>query len=386
MRKAAAKMTETVARLHTPPGRGGIAVIELTGPSAGAILDEVFRPWPSHAGAGAGRLELGHLADGDRLIDEAVVFRRGAGVEINIHGGPQVARAAMAALKRRGAVPAPAPPAAPDSFPTAHPRWNNPAVGAEMIESLPLARSALAAAAITRQWSGGISRLAHRSVERLAAGPPGGAAAARQACLSAAGALPVTARLLHPAEVVLAGPPNAGKSTLANALLAREVSIVHHAAGTTRDWVREQAVLDGVPIWLTDTAGLWSADDALDAEAVRRAHARACEADLVLLLGAETPARLPQWWQGRRVIRVASKCDTCPAAPGADVEVSALTGRGLDELRRAVVAALGLGSVDVEAPMAFTPRQAALLGEAAGALDGPNSRAAAAALERLLRG
>lgn len=375
---------ETTASLQTPPGRGGIAVIALAGPSAEAILGEVFRPWPSHAGARDGRLQLGYLIDGGRRIDEAVIFRRDGSVEINIHGGPQVARAAMAALKRRGARLVPAPQAAPETFAVAHPRWNNPAVGAEMLDALPLARSALVAAAITQQWSGGISRLACSIGERLAGRPAADAETDRDSCLTAAAALGAMDRLLHPAEVVLAGPPNAGKSTLANALTARQVSIVHRRAGTTRDWVREQAMLDGVPIWLTDTAGLWSAADALDAEAVRRAHARASEADVVVLLAAETPPELPAWWRAQRVIRVASKCDICPAAAGADVEISARTGRGLDELARAIIAALGLSEIRIDAPMAFTRRQATLLGEAAAALDAGDFRAAGAALERLL--
>ena len=378
-------MKETTASLQTPPGRGGIAVIELAGPSADEILAAVFRPWASHAAAGPGRLQLGYLVDGPRRIDEAVVCRRAGTVEINIHGGPQAARAAMAAMKRLGAAPAAAPHAAVDSFVTAHRRWDNPAVGAEMLEALPLARSALVAAAITQQWSAGLSRLAGNILDRLA-GEAGADAPDGGACRAAAAALTVTHRLLHPAEVVLAGPPNAGKSTLANALIGREVSIVHGRAGTTRDWVREEALLDGVPVWLTDTAGLWSARDAVGAEAVRRAHARAREADLVVLLGAERPAELPAWWRADRVIRVASKCDIRTDVAGADVAVSARTGQGLDELSRAIVAALGLGGIQPDAPMAFTQRQARLLAEASAGLDGGDLLAAEAALGRLLRG
>ena len=378
-------MKETIARLQTPPGRGGIAVIELAGPSADAILAEVFRPWPSHADGGPDRLGLGYLVAAGRRIDEVVVCRNAGTIEINIHGGPQVARAAMAALKDLGVALVEAPPAATDSFTTAHRRWANPAIGAEMLHALPLARSELVASVITHQWSGGLSRLAADILGRLA-GQTGDRGAERDACLAAAAALGVTARLLRPAEVVLAGPPNAGKSTLANALVGREVSIVHRRAGTTRDWVREQALLSGVPIWLTDTAGLWSAAGGVDEEAVRRAHVRAGEADLVVLLGAETPAELPAWWDARCVIRVASKCDTCPPAADADLAVSTRTGRGLDELARAIVTALGLDGIEPGAPMAFTQRQATLLTEAAAGLDDGDLGAATAALEGLLRG
>jgi len=379
-------MTEAIARLQTPPGRGGIAVIELTGPGADDALEQVFRPWPSHAGAEAGCLQLGYLSDGDRRIDEAVVCRHGQAIEINIHGGPQVARAAMAALKRCGVTLTEAPRAAVESFTTSHPRWDNPAIGAEMVDALPQARSMLVAAAIAAQWSAGLSQLATDVIARLDGATDGSRQADGDACLLAADAFAVAARLLDPPEVVLAGPPNAGKSTLANALIGREVSIVHGRPGTTRDWVREGAVLDGVPVWLTDTAGLWECDDAVAAEAVARAHARAREADLVVLLSAETPAELPRWWQADRVIRVASKCDATPRDAGADVSVSAHTGEGLDDLRAAIVAALGLGAVDAAAPMAFTQRQETLLREAATALADDNPHATRAALERLLRG
>jgi tRNA modification GTPase len=114
-----------------------------------------------------------------------------------------------------------------------------------MLEALPQAASELVVAAVSQQWSAGVSQ--------LASDPDVSAELLR----SAARRLPMMQKLLSPPEVVLVGPPNVGKSTLANAIVGREVSIVHTIAGTTRDWVREQALLGGVPIWLTDTAGLF---------------------------------------------------------------------------------------------------------------------------------
>jgi len=376
---------QTTASLQTPPGRGGIAVIMLAGPRARAVLGGVFRPWPSHSAERDGHLQLGYLVDGERRIDQVVICRHPGGIEINIHGGPQVAREAMTVLKRSGATPTEASPAAAATFPTAHPTWDNPAIGAEMLTALPRARSPLVAEVLTRQWSAGLSRLARQTVQQLDTNALAEATTA-DVCRAAAEALGITSRLLDPPEVVLAGPPNAGKSTLANALVGREVSIVHRRAGTTRDWVRELALLDGVPIWLTDTAGLWTSNDSIDAEAVQRAHARASEADLVLLLSAETPAELPRWWQADRVIHVASKCDELTGQTGADVSVSARTSRGLDELRYAIVTGLGLANIQTGAPMAFTPRQSARLAEAASALDDGNACSVRTALVHLLEG
>jgi len=341
------------ATLQTPPGRGGIAVIALAGPDAADVLRRIFRPLRSAARPRAGRLALGHVLDGEKPLDEAVVHLAGERAEINTHGGPAVARRVLEVLARLGAAVAPAPAAAPDDFPLAHPRWNNPAVGRELLEALPQARSELVLRALTHQWSVGLSALAATVRDGGAVDP--------WELRQAADGLATMRRLLDPAEVVLAGPPNAGKSALANALTGRAVSIVHDRPGTTRDWVREPALLDGVPIWLTDTAGIWAAPDGVDAEAVRRARARAAAADLVLLLEADRPLEAPAWLRPRRCLHVATQTDRHPPAEDADAAVSAVTGDGLDALRRAVTAALGLAQFDPTRPRAFTDRQARLL-------------------------
>jgi tRNA modification GTPase len=375
--------------MQTPQGRGGIAVIALSGPKAEEILARAFRPIPSHAEAAADWLQLGHLVDGDRAIDEAIVARRGDAVEINIHGGPAAAATALHLLGRLGATVLPAPAAAPGSFPRAHPEHDNGAVGVEMLQALPRAHSLRVVAALTQQWSGGISVLARRALATPDASTPA-------ALRAAAGRLTTMRQVLHPAEVVLAGPPNAGKSTLANALVGREVSIVQDVAGTTRDWVRELALLEGLPVYLTDTAGLWGPPQAtdVDAEALRRARHRIQQADVVLLLSAGEPAQAPAWLRRQpsngaapqRILRVATKCDVHAAFGGADAAVAALTGEGLDVLSQRILQALDLADFDAAVPAAFTQRQADLLARAAEALDGAAAGAAREALTELLTG
>ena len=99
-------------------------------------------------------------------------------------------------------------------------------------------------------------------------------------------------RLRDGLRVVIAGPPNAGKSCLLNALAKRDVAIVSEEAGTTRDVIEVHLDLGGVPVMLIDTAGLREAEGEVEAEGIRRALARAGDADLVLWL---VDATAPQW-------------------------------------------------------------------------------------------
>lgn len=376
-------MANTVATLQTPPGRGGIAVILLDGPEAPGIVERLFRPRRTHTDRGAGVLRLGHLMAEDDPIDEAVVHDTGHGIEINLHGGPQAARAALEHLARLGATVAPLPPAGDCSFPPTHPRWLNPAIGREMLDALPQARGPRVVAAISQQWSAGLSELARTILTQL---PPAADALAPPDAArlrAAAESLGRMQKLLAPPEVVLVGPPNAGKSALTNALVGRSVSIVHRTPGTTRDWVRETALPAGVPIWLTDTAGIWllatgptplratGPGDGVDAESVRRARRRAESADLVLLLSPGLPLETPPWLRARRLLRVSTQSDAAAAWPDADVAVSAVTGEGLDALGAAILRKLELDRLDPAAPAAFTERQARLLGRAADA-DAPH--------------
>ncbi len=366
----------TIATLQTPPGRGGIAVIVLAGPQTDRILGEVFRPCPSHRGVAPPALQLGHLVDDRAVLDEAVLCRTDRGAEINIHGGPVVAQSALQLLARRGATihPSASGERRYSPFDRPHPKWNNPAVAREMLEALGLARSALVVSAVTQQWSGGLSTLASDS------------RATEGELRRAADGLETMRRLLEPAEVVLVGPPNSGKSTLANALVARQASVVHAAPGTTRDWVREPALLRGLPVWLTDTAGIWAAPPGIDAEAVRRARHRAERADLVVLLSAGRPAAGPDWLGAKALLRVAAQCDVAPPWEGADVAVSAHTGAGLDHLADAVLNRLGLDHFDPTAAMAFTARQAGLLAQAAECRHHRDAPGLRRALRRLLAG
>ncbi|WP_201862575.1 tRNA uridine-5-carboxymethylaminomethyl(34) synthesis GTPase MnmE [Microvirga soli] len=138
-------------------------------------------------------------------------------------------------------------------------------------------------------------------------------------------------RLREGLTVVLAGPPNAGKSTLLNALAQRDVAIVSPIAGTTRDVIEVHCDLGGLPVIIVDTAGLRESADLIEQEGVFRARARAHDADLVLWLvppDGEESAPPP----ARRLVRVGTKADMGGARSDCDVMIAAATGEGLPEL------------------------------------------------------
>jgi tRNA modification GTPase len=164
--------------------------------------------------------------------------------------------------------------------------------------------------------------------------------------MRAALAQPGGERLREGFVVVLAGSPNAGKSTLLNALARRDVAIVSPIAGTTRDVIEVRCELKGLPVIFVDTAGLRDSPDPVEQEGVARARARAAGADLVLWLRApDEPAGSPP--EGRHVLTVGTKTDIGTAIAGSNLMVSARTGAGmtalLDRVAEAAQAGLGCG-------------------------------------------
>ena len=137
----------------------------------------------------------------------------------------------------------------------------------------------------------------------------------------------------------ITGPPNVGKSSLINALAERDVAIVSPSPGTTRDALETRIVLGGVPVTLVDTAGLRETEDEIEAEGVRRALARAEDADLVIEVTVSSVAMTKLEYSNR--LLVFNKSDLGHPTPQGAIAVSALTGAGLDELRDCL-AAVGL--------------------------------------------
>jgi tRNA U34 5-carboxymethylaminomethyl modifying GTPase MnmE/TrmE len=297
-----------IARLLTPPGEGGIAVVSVEGRGAAAAVDRLFSGRAS--GVAQGAIAYGWLIEDGRRLDEALVWRAGGAIEIGLHGGAAAARAVMRALRRagaRGSAPVP-----------------GGSIESEAAALLPRAATLPAAMFLAAAASGALTReIASRD------------AAGLRALLAR---YPAGRAFAHPRLAVLAGPPNSGKSTLLNALARRDRALVHPEAGTTRDPVEAVCDFEGYPVRVADAAGFAPARLEADREAQLRARALLDAADVVLWL--EDPAA-PCGPPGRADVRLSGKCDLGRSLPGA-IRVSGATGEGLDGLRAAVLAALGL--------------------------------------------
>ena len=342
---------ETIAAVSTPPGRGGVAVVRVSGPDAFAVATRLAgRPVDASL---AGRffhavfkVKGVPLDDGLVLVFAAPRSYTGEDVvEFQCHGGSIAPRrvleaclAAGARLARRGEftqraflngrLDLSAAEAVIDLIDAKTDRAADDAL-ARLGGTASAAFAALYAAALDLS-----SRLEHAldfSEDELPPDFVEGLArdvAALRARIAAHLATAREGRLLREgALVVLAGPPNAGKSSLLNALLGERRAIVSSAAGTTRDFLEEGVEIGGWPVRLVDTAGLRATDDVVEAEGVNRAEALIARADLVLALDCDRPGAL----------RLHAKCDL---GPGEGLPVSAVTGEGLPELRTAIAARL----------------------------------------------
>lgn len=187
-------------------------------------------------------------------------------------------------------------------------------------------------------------------------------------------------------RVVLAGPPNAGKSSLFNALIETEAAITAPTPGTTRDVIERGVAIEGAPFTFVDTAGLrQDSEDAIEAQGIARAHDALARADVVLWLGPEGDGPVGAW-------EIAPKCDVYPPAKSDALAVSARSGKGVDALKLALVRA-ARKALPLPGRAALNARQHGLLADAAEAIrtriDDPllaaeQLRTARSALDRLI--
>lgn len=383
---------DTIFALSSGAGRAGVAVIRLSGPRAGRALEALTGTLPEPRAARVRRLSH---PDG-QLIDRALVlwmpgpasFTGEDVAELHVHGGRAVISATLGAL---GGLEGLRAAEAGEFTRRAFANGRMDLVEVEGLGDVIAAdtdrqlRAALRTAsgehrAMVAAWQDGLRRgmaLLEASIDFSdEADVPAELANTIIAEIDSV-AKSIRAqiertrrgeRLRDGLQVVIGGPPNAGKSSLLNALAGRDVAIVSTEAGTTRDVLEVELELDGYPVVLVDTAGLREASSVVELEGVRRARSRLEQADLVLWLEAPDaqlpcpPLRVPVW-------SVAAKADSGSLA-GRQLSVSVKATEGLDELlTRLGRFAADTIDADGEAPLFLRERQRQALQRAVSHLD-----------------
>jgi len=352
---------DTICALASAPGRAGVAVIRISGPAAGDALRALCGPLPAPRQASLRKFKDPRSAE---VLDRGLAlwlpgpssFTGEDIAELHIHGGRAVVgRVIDALLSLKGLRLA-----APGEF--ARRAFENGRLDLTEVEGLAdliAAETEAQARQAIAQAEGGARAVYEAWREELVkaqALTEAGLDFADEADVAAAAAVQadvIVAKLLGAIlkrlaerrgerlrdgfRVVIAGPPNAGKSSLLNALAKRDVAIVSEEAGTTRDVIEVHLDLGGLPVIVTDTAGIREAEGAIEAEGVRRTLARIEDADLVLWM---VDATAPQWepksaqiLANAAHIRVLNKVDLVKSLHIADgVALSAKTGEGVAEL------------------------------------------------------
>ena len=384
-------MADTIFALASAPGRAGVALVRVCGPGAAQAVEVLTgRPCPAPRQA-----VLRRFRDGKTTIDSGLLLWFAAPAsftgedvaEFQVHGGRAVTEALLRALGRLPGLR----PAEPGEFTRrAVENGKLDLTRAEAIADLTDAQTEAQRRQALRQYDGALADLYEgwrAALLRSSAWAEAGidfpdeelpnALLARchgliseiyqqiQKHMDDARRGELLREGLH---LTVIGPPNAGKSSLVNALAGRDLAIVAHTPGTTRDVIEAGMDLGGYPLTIADTAGLRDTEDAIEAEGVRRALARARNGGLVLLLldgsAAEPfsgpPADLTVW----------NKADLPWPTPREGMRVSLRTGEGLDALVTALTVLVKerLESSD-EAPALTRPRHRHALEEARVALE-----------------
>ncbi len=358
---------DTIVAISTPPGRGGVGIVRLSGGRARDVAQSILRfrgapRWQSWAA------QLAELPDPEgHAVDHVVVtffqaprsYTAEDVVEIGCHGSPVVLRYCLERACQAGARLA-----EPGEFTLRaflNGRIDLPR--AEAVRDLIEARTLYQARVAAQQVDGAVSRriapVKEQLLELIALLEAGIDFADNDVDIASAEEIlrrlaPVEegverlirsfayGRLVHDGvTVAIAGRPNVGKSSLFNRLVEQDRAIVTEIPGTTRDLVSETAAVGGIPVKFVDTAGLRESSDRVEALGVERSYQAMTDADLTLFVVdcSQPLAGEEREWRG---LLVGNKCDLgrVAALPSEAVVVSALTGEGIDELRRRILEAV----------------------------------------------
>lgn len=391
-------MTDTIFAAASGPGKAAVAVIRISGSGAGPVLRGLIGgrlPPPRRASV----RRLREPSSGETLDQSLVLwlpapasFTGEDQAELHIHGGTAVRAAVTAVLARQ---PGCRPAEAGEFTRRAFLNGKLDLTAVEGLADLIDAETEAQRRQALRQAEGALATAVagwrDRLTDALAAceaeldfsdesdvpedvvGPVSGSiAAVRGAIAEALAAAERGERLREGFTVVIAGPPNAGKSSLLNAIARRDVALVSPVPGTTRDAIEVRSDLGGLPVVFVDTAGLRQSRDAVELAGMARARRRMEQADLLLWLEpADSTRRTEPPPTERPVLVVATKADLAPGrASGADlIPVSALTGSGIPELLARVSGLLSEAAGGLGDPVVTRERQRLDLSDAVACLD-----------------
>ena len=378
---------DTIVALATAPGRSAIGIIRLSGPQSleilrGLVQDQLFTPEPRHLSLKQLINETGEPLDAALLsyFEKPHSFTGEDMVELSCHGSPVILRGVLDLAQKLGARLA-----EPGEFTLRACKNGKMNLSqAEAIRDLINARSDAAAIQATRQLRGELSvalepakvklieiivrlesalEFVEDDLPRIQIDQIAKDLGDVIAIVSKLAGTFATGRALRDGlKVTLAGRPNVGKSSLFNKLVGMNRAIVTEIPGTTRDSISETISLGGIPVSLTDTAGIRVANDRIEEIGVERTHQAIADTDVLIvvvdgsmkLLGEDL--EIIKGSKPRRHVVAINKCDL-PTEPKLDdqirqesqamVHVSALTGEGLDKLAAAILETFG--AVDSEA-------------------------------------
>ncbi len=357
---------DTIAAIATPTGLGGVGIVRVSGPLAPDIARAILgrNPRPRYATFASFRSVDGSPIDqGIGLFFPAPASFTGESVlELQGHGGPLVLDLLLERCLQLGARSA-----RPGEFTErAYLNGKIDLAQAEAVADLIESSTALGARLAARSLQGDFSRRVDALTEGLIAartyleatldfadeeiGPLSEAPLASDLDALIASAEEILSlayqgeRIRTGLRVVIAGPPNAGKSSLLNALAKVEAAIVTPIPGTTRDVLERDIQIDGLPVRLADTAGIRETLEPVEQEGVRRARDQIAQADLVLWVYdaaagvdadglAELPAAIPIVLVRNKIDLIGPRPAAPPTRPHAEIPISALTGEGLQDLR-----------------------------------------------------